>query len=397
MIKCPQCFSGLTPQQLAWQCTNASCVQDARDDIASAYAGYDLPARPMYADTEPKFQQRRKDGQAQGKWPPATPSCPLCSRQMANACSVCHFVLPPRWGNGDVTCIVMSGARASGKSLYIAMGVDKLEQLLLTHAQSQLLPLSPDIAQVFRVNYQEPLNARGVLQSTPKADSQGAYQRVPLIFNLGLIKGRQQYLVIRDVAGEDMENLPASRMHFSFFGRADAVLFLFDPLAVPDVRANLAGIIPLPAEVGHDPLPVIGNVLTLVREGSAGATPPIGVVVSKFDALEEFRDLEGKPQWSELMSHRGAAFARDPSGQRLEYDPTDGDLLSAEIRSLVLKLGGAGIVAQLENRADSTQHQYFAVSVLGHAPRGDSIDERGIAPFRAVDPLKWALSLTQAV
>ena len=56
MIKCPQCFSGLPPQQKAWQCTNSACVQDARDDVASAYAGVEMPARPMYADTEAQLR-----------------------------------------------------------------------------------------------------------------------------------------------------------------------------------------------------------------------------------------------------------------------------------------------------------------------------------------------------
>jgi len=319
---------------------------------------------------------------------------------MADACPVCRFVLPSQWGDGDVTCIVMSGARATGKSLYIAMGIDKLERLLLAHANSQLQPLSPEIEKLFHVNYQKPLEERGVLDSTPEAARPGAYQRQPLIFDLGSVKGKRQFLVLRDVAGEDMQNLPAQRANFSFFGRADAVLFLFDPLAVPDVRANLAGIIPLPDDEGHDPVRVMGNVLTLVREGAGGQKPPpVGVIVSKFDALEEFRDLQNKPQWSELMSHRGAAFARDPSGRSLSYDKADGDLLSAEIRSLILKLGGAGIVAMLENPADRrpVECRFFAVSVLGHAPRGKKLDGRGIAPFRAVDPLKWALSLSQAI
>jgi hypothetical protein len=400
MIKCPQCFSTLGPQQKAWVCASSSCAQEFGDPVASAYAGYAVPARPMYVDSQVEHAQRKKEGRAQGSWPPPNPPCPNCTLQMVDACTVCHFALPPHWSEGDVTCVVMSGARASGKSLYIAMGIDKLERLLLTHASSQLQPFSPDVAQIFRVNYQKPLDERGVLQSTPKANNLGAYQRQPLIFDLGNINRRRQYLVLRDVAGEDMEELPPERTHFSFFGRADAVLFLFDPLAVPDVRASLAGNIPLPPDVGHDPVPVVGNVLRLVREGSVGQSPPpIGVVVSKFDALEEFRNIEEKPQWSELMSHRGAAFARDPSDRALAYDTVDGDLLSAEIRSLILKLGGNGIVAQLENPSDKkpVRLQYFAVSVLGHSPRGDRLDGRGIAPFRAVDPLKWALSLTRAL
>ncbi|MEV8359750.1 hypothetical protein [Microbacterium sp. NPDC076895] len=294
----------------------------------------------------------------------------------------------------------MSGARATGKSLYVAMGIDRLSDLLLTHANSQLQPLSPDIARTFQVNYRDPLNARGTLESTPRSDLQGAYQRSPLIFDLGNVRGKRQFLVLRDVAGEDMQNLPTEREHFSFFGRADAVLFLFDPFAVKDVQANLAGVVPLPPEIGDDPVKVMGNVLTLVREGATSSTrPPVGVVMSKFDALEEFRMLTDRPQWSELMAHRGAAFARDPSENGLAYDSADGDLLSAEIRSLILKLGGAGIVAMLENPADRKpiECRYFAVSVLGHAPRGEMLDGRGITPFRAVDPLKWALSLSGAL
>ena len=46
------------------------------------------------------------------------------------------------------------------------------------------------------------------------------------------------------------------------------------------------------------------------------------------------------------------------------------------------------------NRARTTFRtvQLFAVSALGHQPRGDKLGSRGIAPQRCLDPLKWALS-----
>lgn len=400
MSKCPMCFSRLDANEKAWVCENGSCRTTDTDETASAFFGAEVKERPRYSDSRAAQVQRIKQGQ-QGPtpWPPPLPACPTCARRMVEACPTCHYALPLGWGEGEVTCVVLSGARATGKSLYIALAVKKLEYLLLAHASSQMQPVTPEIGRFFYDVYTRPLlEERGVLAPTPSS-TVVPRQATPLIFDLGMVRGRRRFLMLRDVAGEDMQNLPPSRQHLSFFGRADVVLFLMDPLAVPDVRANLAGVIALPADQGADPVPVLGNVLTLIREGGDGRpTPPVGVVVSKFDALEEFRGATENPSWQELMAHRGAAFARDPSDRGIEYDETDGDLLSAEVRSLVLKLGGAGVVALLENPAHgrSLSCRYFAVSVLGHAPRGQHLDARGIAPFRVTDPLKWALSLPAA-
>jgi len=38
--------------------------------------------------------------------------------------------------------------------------------------------------------------------------------------------------------------------------------------------------------------------------------------------------------------------------------------------------------------------RYFAVSALGESPEGDMIHAGGIAPFRVLDPFKWAMQVT---
>lgn len=413
MNKCPHCFTVIDLYQRTFICPRDSCRHDVPDPQASAYSGVEVAWRPTFKFTfaehqqslrDPEHQQKVRAGDvAQSTWPPAVPTCWNCHQATADACSTCHHILPIGWlGVTDVTCIAMSGARASGKSLYIAVGVKRLETLLLEHANSQLNPLTSDVEKAFRINYLDPLYvARGVLESTPVAAREGAYQREPLIFDLGQIGRRRQFLVIRDVAGEEMQSLPEPHKHLEFIARADAVFFLFDSLAVSEIRASLRDVVSLPQDEGGDPRVVLSNVLTIVRSssGGAGTAPPIAVIVSKFDALEQFRSLEGKPEWSALMSHRGAAFARDGSERALAYDDVDGDLLSAEVRSLILKLGGDGLVSMLENpnAGGTIETQYFAVSALGHAPRGRHLDGRGIAPFRILDPLKWALSRSKAI
>ncbi len=395
--KCPLCFSIVDPSVKAWKCVSGQCELDEDDRALSDAYGTAVRDVPRIA-TSKAVQDASTP---RGAWPPRTPFCPSCKSPMAEICAVCHWVLPEDWSAANVTTIAMAGARASGKSFFIAVGLTELEQLLLAHAHTQLQPFSPEVARVFRESYIEPLYVRlGVLEPTPEGTRQGAYQRQPLVFDLGQVNRRRQYLVMRDVAGEELQELKPERRHLGFLGRADAVLFLFDPLAVPEVRSSLRDVIPLPDDTGANPVAVLTNLTMLIREATGSdALPPIGVIMSKFDSIEQFRKLEGKPEWKALMMHRGAAFARDPSENQLAYDLADAELLGAEVRSLLLRLGAHGLVAMLENPSSGRPviHQYFATSVLGHAPSGRDLDARGIAPFRVLDPLKWVLNRSGAI
>jgi hypothetical protein len=114
----------------------------------------------------------------------------------------------------------------------------------------------------------------------------------------------------------------------------------------------------------------------------------MAVILSKFDALRALGDVEGSA-WRQVMSNAGAAFMRD-SPETREYDETDGQLLHAEVRSLLQRLDGS-IVTGVENPSSGIRldHRYFVTSALGQPPQGDRLNPRGIAPFRCVDPLRW--------
>lgn len=62
--------------------------------------------------------------------------------------------------------------------------------------------------------------------------TQASSQREPLVFSIGGWHGIRRFLVLRDVAGEDMESGDLHTPPFRFFANADAVFFMFDPLRV---------------------------------------------------------------------------------------------------------------------------------------------------------------------
>ncbi|MDO5051563.1 MAG: hypothetical protein Q4E05_01570 [Pseudoclavibacter sp.] len=380
MTKCPHCFQPLPPDAFGWVCDNQRCTRHP-DRIASRYA-----PRPVQRG---KVVVLRPNGP--GWRPPARLGCDLCREPMNEACPHCHGTLLDGWRNGHAVCIAMNGARATGKSVYIAVVVKQLQRLA-HRLRSNMAFADARTRDTYTEIYEKPLFVeRGLMAPTPSSITDDSYQRAPLVFNLGMIGGRLRYLVIRDVAGEEMERPPAQAGHLRFLAHADGIFFLFDPLAVPNIRERLVDLVPAQLQLGGDPRVVLGNMQGLIGR----AQPNVAVVLSKFDALHALQRVEDV-QWSRIMSNAGAAFLRDPSENGPGYDVQDGLLLNEEVKSLLYRLGGEGIVHGMENPASGVplRHQFFAVSALGESPDGRRLNPHGIAPFRCLDPVKWILHTT---
>ncbi|NMN95067.1 hypothetical protein [Antrihabitans stalactiti] len=380
MTKCPRCFHPVDPNNYVWMCVSGRC-EAKPDPAASAFTGGPVASGPI-------LQLRQAPGAAPGWAPPDGAACPTCNERTPEVCAMCHYRYPEGWRQAQATCIAMAGARATGKSLYIAVVIKQLEQL------GERLGCSVEPAtQLTQTNYQtyyeKPLyEERGLMQSTQRADVEGSYQREPLIFSLGLWGGVRRYVVIRDVAGEDLESSASQALHLSFFANADGVFFMFDPLKVSEIRDQLMDLVPSQLRIGGEPKTVLSNVLMSVGIG----TPKVAVILSKFDALQALRKVDGS-EWSQLMANPGAAYLRDPS-MSVRYNDVDGELLHQEVRSLLLKLHAGPLVAAVENPTSGAPipFRFFAVSALGDSPIGENIHSRGIAPFRCVDPVRWILS-----
>lgn len=355
-----------------------------RDPVGSAYHGTETGCGPIHLVNRPP-------GYA-GPLPISTLDASRALNGPAvEICPVCRFLLPTGWRDGQAICIAMAGARATGKSLFVAVLVKQL-QLMCEQLGASMEPANPETAGTYAAHYERPLfEQRGLIPPTPAAYTQASYQREPLIYSIGSWNGLRRFVVLRDVAGEDMEAGNLNAPHFAFFGNADAVFFLFDPLRVQAIREQLHDLLPPQAYSGGDPRSVLSNVLRAIGHGG----PRLAVILSKFDALRALGDVHGS-SWSQVMSNAGASYLRDSAtfSSGSAYDDADGQLLHEEVRSLLLRLGGGSIVNAVENPANGMvlRHRYFVASALGQAPVGNQLNPRGIAPFRCTDPLRWVTS-----
>ncbi|MBL8926651.1 MAG: hypothetical protein JNM77_10470 [Pseudonocardia sp.] len=324
-------------------------------------------------------------GGARGR--PDQPDPPPPPRECPNP--ACRRAYPPGWQDSRSTCLVMAGARTAGKSIFIAVMIKQLEQLGAAVGM-EVGPATTAVRDVFQEHYLDPLyRQRGIMEPTRSTNEGDAYQRESLVFTLTNAFGRRHHLVIRDVAGEDLERPDdTTRERLGFFGHADGVFFLFDPLQIDEITHQLRQIVP-EQPLGRPAKEVLDTTVDLVSQGA----PRFAVIMSKFDTLQKLRTVRYDNAYTAIMQNAGAAIFRDPGPYGSPHD-MDGRLLHEEVRSLLMLFNQGPLVAKVQNAARRGGHRFFAVSALGAPPNGDSQHPQGIAPFRCLDPLRWVLEGT---
>lgn len=322
--------------------------------------------------------------------------------------------LPEDWMRSGTLTVAMAGARSSGKSLYIAVVV-KLLRDLLTANRGFLNAADEYTRRTYEENYERPLfEEMGLMPPTPPSANPDAYQNRPLIYDLGFHirvnpadnqQVRQKvYLVLQDVAGEDLreEGFVERAPKLSFFRNADRIVFLYDPMAVNRIRQLLEGTVST-NEVGREnPAMILQNILRLM---SPERTPTIALTLSKFDMLQRLAyvdqvgsgGIQGQTvDWQAAMSNYGASFRRESNPPNEPFDWVDRQAMHYEIRSMLSALGAMEMLNLLETQSPTGQpvpYSCHAVSALGDSPEGDSVSRMGIAPFRVLDPIREMFSL----
>lgn len=372
------CFHALPPEPTLAMCVG-SC-QPGPVEGPGAVRGYKVISRTLFP--------------VNGRPDWTCPGCRSSSRQ--EACEACAFPIPRAmrdWSDGSLrrsTVVAMAGARASGKSLMIGSMMQKFELLCERHLQSVLTPLG-DTGERFQRAYLDPLYvARRSIQFTPELSSeQGNPTREPFVWTFREKDGTERVLAIRDVAGEDLENLDSRNpLAFSFLSRADAVIALLDPWKVPEVRTFLGGIVTVPPMevLGGNDQRVLASLIRLLR--TVPDPPALGIALSKFDVLQELRSVRAA-KWPEIMGRAGSPLVRDPSLTSAEFDQGDGDLLHHELFGVLKELQVQTVLGLVHG----LRFRLFACSSLGSTPISDSeLNPVGVAPYRVLDPLKWVLA-----
>ncbi|RCS66317.1 hypothetical protein CIK81_03725 [Brachybacterium sp. JB7] len=388
---CPACFARLVPEEARFRCNSGQC-HPAPDPEAARVAGYEIMLRPSYRWTPTDGQRTMPD------WMPCRRCGGPCNVQ---ACPVCHQDLPPQWRHAEVFTVAVTGARGSGKSVYIGVLIYALEQYLRRSGRT-IQPYSTGTKAVYEQRYEAPLfRENRVMEGTPTLLSGGAYQRDPMIWRISDAQ-TSTFLVVRDAAGEDIETSTGDLPQLSYFGRADLVVFLFDSLRLPSMIQILAGLIPAVDDqrLGSSSAEVLPTVLQQMSGGDAD----LALAFSKFDAFHELPKADTE-HYARVMGNPSAHFNRDetmlrPAGPGRVADAqrwfrNDAAFLDQEIRSLFRLIHEESVTLQADQAAQNKQIRgvgHFAVSAVGETPQHSArLTTRGISPFRVLDPILWGM------
>lgn len=366
-MKCPTCFHDL-PQNVEV----VVCLDCPPEDLESLTPIYGLD-RPTHRAV------------------PLHEGCKAGHRLSAQeACPRCHALIPFQWREKEetrFTFIALAGARTTGKSTYIGV-LDRQLEILVERSGSYLERLG-ETEDYFMRAYGEALFREGRrLDPTVVAEHNRDSHRA-LMYRFADASGQPRILVIRDVAGEDIEYLKSmERPQLDFLRRADGLIVLLDPLHFPVLKQVLQGVID-EEQIGGDGLAVVKSLLQLAQGSEGQVGIDMAIVLGKIDLLWSAGETPGFLP-AEIVARPGSPLNRDPSMSSLAFDEREGNLIHEEVRSFFRVTIGASLDSLL--REHGAVHRYFAVSALGAHTHGDGISEQGISPFRVVDPLKWVMS-----
>lgn len=403
---CPSCYRALPTDGVRLRCSSGKCTPEYHAE-GTAEIGFERLVTPTW---------NRQIPQGQTALTPQSGYCMTCSEASSQeVCPFCYGDIPNEWRHGDIVKLTVAGARGAGKSVYITVLIETLRRFATAMGWSMGYATG-STKNVFEREYYEPTFGKNrLIQGTRGLDSADAYQRDPMVWRIN--KGgtnKPLYIVIRDVAGEELEGAAQPVKKFEYFERADLTVFLFDPMRLDNVVHLLNGVIPTVDEkrLGTTAQGVLPCLLAQMNEYSG----LFAMVVAKFDAIQQLTVADNVHV--NAIANPAAMFNRDNtfvspavfkrkntenaskpaeggtqviSTERFTYEC---ELLDQEIRSLLGALNEQALTQQVENTLGYRRVpiRHFAVSSLGDTPEHENqLTVRGISPFRVLDPLLWVL------
>lgn len=394
-VICPYCFARASAAKLPYRCLmtpsgvrgGAPCGPE-RDD---AWAGFMGPGVPPAARMRgPVFTPARKVAGLGGGG--SSVPCPQCGVPTpVRVCGSCHSDLPSDYCDQDSRIIALVGAKASGKSTYVSVLVNELNQRVGQAYHASLAAMGQS-TQTRDKEMAEDLYERLRLPDATRPAALGFND--PLLYRLslprkGLLGGagtRHTTLVFFDAAGEDLAGAEAMDRYTRYLGAADGIILLVDPLQLGSVRDRLAvheGP-PLPV-VETSPQQIAADLAAQLRAHGKGrargrVSTPIAVAVTKTDMLGPLLDPH-------------SPLLRNAPHSAGTYDGEDRLAVHEELRSLLADWDSGALMRQLE--LDFAELSLFGLSALGAPPPANApadVPKSGPQPVRVEDPLLWLLS-----
>ena len=378
-ILCPYCFERTDTSKLLFRCRNKKCPGQREDKIYAEYQG--LLKAPIMGKTfigEKKGLARffgSSDKLLEAE-------CPECNKKTTQrACPKCHYELKYVGNNIDEKMVAIIGGRASGKSSYIAVLINRLENEVGKNFNAGLMADSDRTRNRYKNDFYKPIFIeKRMLGGTVTAERNPDVKK-PMIFRMTFDnqgKRKAVNLVLFDTAGEDMASDDAMFTHTRYISESDGIIFLLDPFQIDTVRdlvpENLQD-----KQEDADPNEIVDRLYQLHEENQKVKSlqkikKPVAFTLSKSDAL--FPIIE-----PDSGLHR--------SGEHFGYlNEADVQSVHTEISTYLEEWMGSGFDNKVRTYFDC--YRYFGVSAFGRSPVGKKIES--ISPLRVEDPLLWVFN-----
>lgn len=230
MHRCPHCFAAL-PREYVFKACSGGTLEDG-----SACSGA-TPKAIGVGTAEAASNQY----------------CPDHGTQLGDCCYVedCGKMLPARWSEVSTTAIAMAGTRASGKTVYMAVtanllvGWGRRQGMTITHYDEEAKNSFEDRFGI--------LDVGAALYGSTEPEIPGANVRhqEPVLLRIQIPGRSDHVLILRDVAGENLQDAVMDTRHFRFLANADGIILMIDPSESAEIRKVLDGVIDLPSADFH--------------------------------------------------------------------------------------------------------------------------------------------------
>jgi len=317
--------------------------------------------------------------------------CPHCKHETSKRlCPSCHMELSRTTGDCDNLIFAIIGAKAAGKSHYLAVLIEQIRNGVGPALDILLEPVNDRTIKRYREDFYEPIyRRRKVIAATISALADKRVQ-FPLSYQLSFrdrgLFGRRKIvktvsLVFFDTAGEDLDSQDVMSTVNKYIYRADGIILLLDPLQLTEVREQLSGVMrteEMP-EQNTETSDIISRMTSLLLTAQklpphATLRTPLAVAFSKFDAVQPLIDQQC--QLNAIPKHDGG------------FDAADFAAINGEMQALLGQWNGGRILQQVRTRFPV--HGFFGLSALGCNPHGTDAVPR-VLPRRVEDPFLWLL------
>ncbi len=371
---CPYCFEPFRIQNTPFRCTspNTRCAPEP-DPIYGQAWGDSMPRGHVIKAPGRKTLRVR---------------CDKCGHESKKRlCPSCHSELPYTTGQADNYVFAVIGAPQAGKSHYIAVLIQELQNRIGPAMDIVLHAMDDETMKRYDQDFYDPIyNQRHVIKKTQSAVATGGAR--PLLY-LNRVSGKSFFgqeitksvatLVFFDTAGEDLDSEDTMSTVSKYIYRSDGILLLIDPLQLQPVRDRLQVDARELPKINTESAAILTRTIRLIEKGRpVSATEripiPLAVAFTKFDAVRPLVDEQFQLN----------ATARHDGG----FDADDFDAINAEMMAMLDEWGQQALLNQATKRF--TDAGFFGLSALGCNPHATNQIPR-VIPRRIEDPFLWLL------